>query len=92
MKISSFKKIIYAIMAITIGIVNYGCSKDRGTRVVIKGSTTVLPITQKTEIVLQDIIVKFLPFVAKPGMKSIAIIYYGRKIQMLNILLVYISL
>jgi len=48
MKISSFKKIIYAIMAITIGIVNYGCSKDRGTRIVVKGSTTVLPITQKT--------------------------------------------
>lgn len=35
--------ILFGIMAVSIG-----CSKDRGTRIVIKGSTTVLPITQKT--------------------------------------------
>lgn len=43
------KKIIIAVavMAIGLGSAFIGCTRESGTRVVIKGSTTVLPITQK---------------------------------------------
>lgn len=42
---SFFKQIV--IITICMGIMLYGCSKERGTKIVVKGSTTVLPITQK---------------------------------------------
>ncbi|MDY6968077.1 MAG: phosphate ABC transporter substrate-binding protein [Spirochaetota bacterium] len=48
MYINIFKKFIIFITAIAISVFSYGCSKERGSRIVIKGSTTVLPITQKS--------------------------------------------
>ena len=45
----SFKKGLSAVLAIiTAVIVMAGCSKQSGDKITIKGSTTVLPITQKT--------------------------------------------
>jgi len=43
------KKIIIAvaIMAVGLGSAFVGCKRESGARIVIKGSTTVLPITQK---------------------------------------------
>lgn len=43
-----FKKVLALAIAITFFAVPYANSQDRGQRIVIKGSTTVLPITQKT--------------------------------------------
>lgn len=45
---SIITKTIIALSVLVIAAVFTGCSKDKGERVVIKGSTTVLPITQKT--------------------------------------------
>ncbi|PKL41226.1 MAG: phosphate ABC transporter substrate-binding protein [Spirochaetae bacterium HGW-Spirochaetae-1] len=45
---SKFSKIITVIAVITIApVFFFGCSKNSGGKIVIKGSTTVLPITQK---------------------------------------------
>ncbi len=46
---STMKKTLIAVAAITLtaAMATIGCSRDRGNRIVIKGSTTVLPITQK---------------------------------------------
>ncbi len=38
---------LFAVSALTLSLSFTGCSRERGNRVVIKGSTTVLPITQK---------------------------------------------
>ncbi len=38
---------IVAVLSVTMTIALSSCKKDKGNRVVIKGSTTVLPITQK---------------------------------------------
>ena len=44
----TIKKAVSAVTAILLsGVVLAACSKDAGNKVVIKGSTTVLPITQK---------------------------------------------
>lgn len=44
-----FKKLLLVASAVLIALpVFTGCSKDKGEKIVIKGSTTVLPITQKT--------------------------------------------
>jgi len=45
---SIFTKTIVALSLFAVAAVFFGCSKENGERVVIKGSTTVLPITQKT--------------------------------------------
>ena len=43
-----FKKILIAALALSVSaFVLTGCSRDAGNKIVIKGSTTVLPITQK---------------------------------------------
>jgi phosphate transport system substrate-binding protein len=42
------KFLFVVIMAITLAFGLHACTKSKGNRVVIKGSTTVLPITQKT--------------------------------------------
>lgn len=44
---SIFTKTIIALSLLAIAAAFSGCSKDKGQRVVIKGSTTNLPITQK---------------------------------------------
>ncbi len=38
---------LFAVSALTLSLSFTGCSRERGNRVVIKGSTTVLPITQR---------------------------------------------
>ncbi len=49
MIIEKFQKILaaVAVSALAISLSAIGCSRSQGNRVVIKGSTTVLPITQK---------------------------------------------
>ncbi len=43
-----FKKTIPVLAAIAmVPALFFGCSKDKGTKIIVKGSTTVLPITQK---------------------------------------------
>jgi phosphate transport system substrate-binding protein len=43
-----FTKLLVAIITIAFFAITFAYSQDRGQRIVIKGSTTVLPITQKT--------------------------------------------
>ncbi len=47
MRKSIFKTIIVLIAAMAISFMFSGCSKDASSKVTVKGSTTVLPITQK---------------------------------------------
>jgi phosphate transport system substrate-binding protein len=45
-----YRKIIFVLLSVSLVMVMAGlnaCSKNRGNRVTVKGSTTVLPITQK---------------------------------------------
>lgn len=44
----SNNRLILLLTILLIGSFIISCSRERGTRIVIKGSTTVLPITQKT--------------------------------------------
>ena len=41
-------KVLFIIVSFSLAVAIFGCSRDKGTKIVIKGSTTVLPITQKT--------------------------------------------
>ncbi|MFW5771452.1 MAG: PstS family phosphate ABC transporter substrate-binding protein [Spirochaetota bacterium] len=47
MRKSIFKTIIVLIAAMAISFMFSGCSKDASSKITVKGSTTVLPITQK---------------------------------------------
>lgn len=47
MRKSIFNTIVVLIAAMAIGFMFSGCSKDSSSKVTVKGSTTVLPITQK---------------------------------------------
>lgn len=41
-------KSFFIIALFLFAVIISGCSRDKGTKIVVKGSTTVLPITQKT--------------------------------------------
>ncbi|MBN2038408.1 MAG: PstS family phosphate ABC transporter substrate-binding protein [Spirochaetes bacterium] len=47
-KSENILKIFIIIAVFTFGASIFGCSRDKGTKIVVKGSTTVLPITQRT--------------------------------------------
>ncbi len=54
MRKSIFNTIVVLIAAMAIGFMFSGCSKDSSSKVTVKGSTTVLPITQKAAEVFYD--------------------------------------
>ena len=47
MRTSIFKTIVVILAIMALSFAFYGCKKDAGSKVTVKGSTTVLPITQK---------------------------------------------
>jgi phosphate transport system substrate-binding protein len=47
MTLKIFKNIMFSIAIISLGIISIGCSRETSKKVVVKGSTTVLPITQR---------------------------------------------
>ena len=47
-KSGNILQILFIIASFTLAAFIFGCSRDKGTKIVVKGSTTVLPITQRT--------------------------------------------
>ncbi len=47
MTLKLFKNTLFALVIVSLGIISIGCSRETAKKVVVKGSTTVLPITQK---------------------------------------------
>jgi phosphate transport system substrate-binding protein len=47
MTLKLFKNILFTLAIVSLGVVSIGCSRGTAKKVVVKGSTTVLPITQR---------------------------------------------